>query len=91
MNKPKTGIRRIAFFCLLFLPLSLQILAADESDPFYNELSFSLGADASGYSPTAFSLGGVFSADYRFLPFLAAGLNAGYGGDFDRLTNAGAQ
>ncbi|MDR0409156.1 MAG: OmpA family protein [Spirochaetaceae bacterium] len=89
MNKPR--ISKAVFFCLLLPLFSVTSLAGDEPVPFYNELSLGLGGGFSGYSPTAFSLSGMFSADYRFLPFLTLGLNAGYGSDLGRLTNAEGQ
>ncbi|MDR2660233.1 MAG: OmpA family protein [Spirochaetaceae bacterium] len=89
MKSTNTGYARIVLFFLLFFLIFAQAFAADGT--FDTELSFGLGGDISGYSATGFSVGGLFSLDYRFLPFLSAGLKGNYGNDFDRLTNVGGQ
>ncbi|MDR2803042.1 MAG: OmpA family protein [Treponema sp.] len=71
---------------IIFLPYA----NAEETDIFYREFSLGAGMDITGYSRTAFSLGGIISTDYRFSPSFAAGFKAGYGYDLDSLTNAEA-
>jgi outer membrane protein OmpA-like peptidoglycan-associated protein len=83
--------RRGLFFLLLFLIFAQNLYADDETAPFYRELSLGLGADFNGYSIDGFSLGVLFAADYRFLPFLSAGLKSGFGYDFEAVSQLEAE
>jgi outer membrane protein OmpA-like peptidoglycan-associated protein len=87
----RAGKRRYAFFPLILLLFFTRNIYAAETDPFYRELSLGLGADANGYTIDGFSLGGLFTADYRFLPFLAVGLKSGFGYDLKEITHVEAE
>jgi outer membrane protein OmpA-like peptidoglycan-associated protein len=83
-----TRKKRILCVLLLFSAVFAGTIGAAETEPFLKEISPGLGVNTGGYTRTpsdpilskpVIPVSGMFSADFRFLPFLSVGLKAAGG------------